>query len=398
MDAGTATSVGLTRTIEDNAAGLVLGFNGAGLGTGGPAADYGHLTIWGEKVLTAADVTQFHAGVSLPEPGSIFFYAPLVSDRVDIVTNSAGTDSAGGIDFVENIIDAYFTEQTLADYLQIATNRLLSRVRDREFYTVKVPWRFWSIELMELGNISHSALPKAESLLEGIEDHGLMDPWRRSVGRLVEVKPDPINHTLDLKFKAHEKMSAVYFSTDQLTSLSGTNQQGLARRDVGGTLTVDRSSSVLLEQEARQLIGLNLLPIASADGQAWMPVGAHKEKINHLGALYEEGTTNDVLYSVFPSSLTGWTSVATTGIITVQSGVFHAFPQSVTSKQIRIGGASSEETYIHPTTQISVLAAQLFSSDELHTFRCAGRAYELAHPARHGLVVLERLHGSMASK
>lgn len=349
--------------ITANALNISIGNDNNG-SNGGPIS-IGHACIWPNYELTATERTQFHAGQTIPAAANLSFWHKgiTVPGRDETNTLDIAADT-GTVNLFSDPIDAYFSDVVLADFIQMGTLKLLDKSSDREFYTIKVPWKFLSMELMELGNISipQVGIPTSASLLDDLVNNGLLDKWRRNIGRLVKVKPDPLSHTVELTFKSHEKFMATYFSTDELTTITTSDNIGLARTDLGGTFNVARSTKALLQQENNSLISKILIPVASADGQAWMPIGPFEEKLNYQGFLSEDVTTNAFLNSAFSESTTGWTEVeGGTGTANLVNGNFNAFPQSVSDGYYEIaGGDGAGDVYIHPTVALAVTTAQAF--------------------------------------
>jgi len=359
IDDAAAGSGSFSTAISTNTNVIRIG-NDGNLANGVPAA-IGQVMIWPNYVLTAAEISQYHAGITVPALKDLdFWHRGIAEPGIDEITSEIAVAS-GTVSLLADPSDAYFTETTLPDYLQTATIKLLNRSSDREFYTVTVPWRFLSIELMELANISSPqiGIPSSATLLQDLIDHGLVDVWRRNIGRLVKVKPNPFAHTVDLTFKSHEKFMSTYFSTDELTSITSTDNIGLARMDVGGTLSINRSTKALIKQEFNEVINLSLITTASSDGRAWLPVGSFEEKLNFEGLLSEDATTNKVIDSAFNEGLGDWTATtAGGGTVTAVSGTFHAFPQSVSDNEIEIVGAVGDN-YITPDTVIAVVTSDV---------------------------------------
>lgn len=354
-------SAAYSQAISSNTDQFAIG-NDSNLGHGGPYA-VGHLMMWPNYELTSAEISQYHAGVTVPALASLgFWHRGIEHPGADEISGTPFLQAGGPVLFA-NAVDAFFLESVLEDYLQMATLKLLAKGKLPEFVPVTVPWRFVAAELMEPVNASMSTLPSSASALERIREHGLVDKWRRQFGTLVSAKMVPLTHQYDLVFKRREHQMVTYFSTDQLTGLTSAEKPGLARTDLGGIINVDRNTKALLVQETNQVHSMVLIPAANRNGSAFMPVGAFEEKINHLGFLSEDANTNDVQNSAFLNSGAGWSKTeGGTGTVTFKSGgtsQFYVMPQSVSDGMVDVnGGDGAGEVFFNRTSAISVLAAQ----------------------------------------
>lgn len=244
--------------------------------------------------------------------------------------------------------------QRVQQHRQHASRRLMRRSREEPVYTLTVPLHFLSLEVMDLINVSHDALPLSASRLSGISDHGLMDQWRRGIFRLVGMDEDVQRREVRLTFKDHESYMSTFFSSEMLLAGGNHDYDDLMRFYPGGTLTVDRNTRVFLEQ-----------PSALVEEVAQDPTGSFffgtdifQEPMNHLGFLAEEATHNPILNSIAKNGETSWTSVANSGTLDL-STLRLAFEKKYTSNSWRFLRANnSADTYREQA--FSVLAADAF--------------------------------------
>lgn len=164
-----------------------------------------------------------------------------------------------------------------------------------EVYTLDVPSYFLMIDLLEGMNVSNDSLPRAASMLSGIEEKILLENWKRlrSVPTRIVI-PDlgNPNGNMKLDFLDTEHYDCIARSTDKLTSVITGKLDGLAQMDVGASHRFSRDGVAWLRQ---------------ADGK-YVAISPSRIKMNHLGILLEEARTQIAKNSNFQDGVAAvWT-------------------------------------------------------------------------------------------
>lgn len=335
--------------------------NQDGLGVGGQIA-LNHIMIYANRVHGSFEVDEYASGKTVPDLENItFWFKGTAVPGLDEISLGVPTEQ-GTVALLSDPTDSDFGSQGIGDFEQMATHRLMRRRTLAELHTVTVPWQFLSNELMEIMNLSHQGIPLPASKLENLGGVDLPlklgDKWRRRFFRLIAMSSDPLKKEVTLTLKDHESFAATYFSTDLLTSKTTSQQEGLARMDLGGTLTIERSSTEWAEQETNLITILGTL---EEDGQKFAKVGPFSELINERGFLAQDATKNFIQNSAFDGGTTNWTLVeSTVGNIVGNIGIYRAFPKSASDTSFSITGETSQENYISQTG-LSMLSADSFA-------------------------------------
>ncbi len=346
----------LTRARNANALAFILG-NSTAKNVGYPY-QIGHYMYWHNLVQSRAEADLnaaiFHAHQSIPRSDKLtFYYKGTANPGLDEISRTVPT-VAGSVSLVGDAVDAYY--QTVAQqHLRIASHRLLRRSTEEPRYRLRVPLRFVNVEPMDLTNLSHSDLPLAASRLATLETDQLMKPWQRLIVRAIAKETLYLERAFAFDLKDHESFGCTFWSSDRLPEGTSARFEGLARLDNGSRLVVDRSSAGYLEQPSNVKVEIS----QETEGGFIRQVDLGLEKMNHVGFLAEDATTNFVLNNCAKDSESGWTSTTNGGTLDL-STLRLAYPSVVTPRSFRaVRTNNSNDTYRKRT--FAMLAADGFA-------------------------------------
>jgi hypothetical protein len=296
-------------TVGNRPAALALGFPGA----------IGQIAIFNVALSTAAIDRLMNGRVRPNEFASLKFWSRMhwndASHKVrDEVSLTQGTYVGGTQPFGNRAdpFDTFFGRRQLQGHHQIASHYLRRNSVAQPIYSADVPLHFGTTEQMALMNLSHDALPRATSLLSGLESHGLFDRWRRSVVRCVGIDVAKRERTATLELKDHENFAATLWSAELLTDgfdISGNRR--VPQIDVGAEAFFDRNTAAYAHNPLMTTQAIVGSPGTSVNT---VPIGV--PKINHLGILSEEAATNRIQNPAWAAGFSvNWTANAFGGTI-----------------------------------------------------------------------------------
>lgn len=274
--------------------------------TTGLAISIGHPMVWTGAVGTSVEAAQFHAGINIPMAANLAFWAKGINDpAIDVIGGSTATET-GTVTLISEIVDSFFTGQQLLDqFRHLASLDLREKRTTPATYSLRVPLEFAREEIMDLMQVSHDSLPRAESLLDKLQEHGLFTKWRRLSIRLIGIELLPGEMVAVLTFKDYERYMGLLWDTDEVIDTVSSDHVGTASIDVGATRSQNRGTRDFLEQ-----VELGTVPrlASSGPGQILANVEPFVDMISFKGFLSQEPAKNLIQNSNFNSNFTDWVS------------------------------------------------------------------------------------------
>ena len=280
-------------------------------GLTGAAVIVGQGMMWGNYFLTEAEVDMYHAGKSVPAAANLSFWDKFTAEPgADLIFGDAGTES-GTIALFSDGVDSNFSGSgTILPHRELAGRNLRLFRMAPEIYKLVVPLEYLSLELGDAIGLAHDSPPRASSILDSLEDHFMLDNWRRMycvvLGRSIQPKDNTVALTV-----MNMESAICLMSGSALTKIRvNSEQDGTTRLNLGASETIARNSVHFIVETSEETGVIRLASVAR-----------FSEKTNHRGTIHEDAITNDVTNSAFlVGSFTDWTeSLGTGGAVNVNT-------------------------------------------------------------------------------